>query len=243
MKHSNRSWMLILGVLALLVMISGCKNHPPPTPPPPPPKPVTATLTATPSSIQRGQSSTLTWSTENADTVTLEGSPVNASGSQSVSPTSTTTYHLAAKGAAGTQEATAQVTVTEPPPPPPPPPTPKPTDDEIFNQSVHDIYFDFDKYDLRPESVQSLAQTAQVLSQHPTWVVQIEGNCDERGSAEYNIGLGTKRANAAKDALLKSGVSANQLKSISYGKERPVCTEATEDCWQKNRHDHFVLVH
>ncbi len=241
---NKRNWTLILGVLALLMMVSGCKKKPPPAPPAPPPKPVTATLSANPTSIQRGQSSTLTWSTDGADDVTLEGQKVNTSGSQTVTPTDTTTYHLVAKGAGGTQEATAQVTVTAPPPPPTPTPTPAPqvTDEQLFAQAAQDIYFDFDKADLRPQSQQILAHLAEVIKGHPNWKVQIEGNCDERGSTEYNLALGERRADSAKQALQQGGVGADQLKTISYGKEKPVCTESNEDCWQRNRHDHFTLL-
>jgi peptidoglycan-associated lipoprotein len=241
---NKRNWTLILGVLALLMMVSGCKKKPPPTPPAPPPKPVTATLSANPTSIQRGQSSTLTWSTDGADDVTLEGQKVNTSGSQSVTPTDTTTYHLVAKGTGGTQEATAQVTVSAPPPPPTPTPTPAPqvTDEQLFAQAAQDIYFDFDKADLRPQSQQILAHLAEVVKAHPNWKVQIEGNCDERGSTEYNLALGERRADSAKQALQQGGVGADQLKTISYGKEKPVCTESNEDCWQRNRHDHFTLM-
>lgn len=241
---NKRNWTLILGVLALLMMVSGCKKKPPPTPPAPPPKPVTATLSANPTSIQRGQSSTLTWSTDGADDVTLEGQKVNTSGSQSVTPTDTTTYHLVAKGTGGTQEATAQVTVSAPPPPPTPTPTPAPqvTDEQLFAQAAQDIYFDFDKADLRPQSQQILAHLAELVKAHPNWKVQIEGNCDERGSTEYNLALGERRADSAKQALQQGGVGADQLKTISYGKEKPVCTESNEDCWQRNRHDHFTLM-
>lgn len=241
---NKRNWTLILGVLALLMMVSGCKKKPPPTPPAPPPKPVTATLSANPTSIQRGQSSTLTWSTDGADDVTLEGQKVNTSGSQSVTPTDTTTYHLVAKGTGGTQEATAQVTVSAPPPPPTPTPTPAPqvTDEQLFAQAAQDIYFDFDKADLRPQSQQILAHLAELVKAHPNWKVQIEGNCDERGSTEYNLALGERRADSAKQALQQGGVGADQLKTISYGKEKPVCTESNEDCWQRNRHDHFTLL-
>ncbi len=244
MNYRNRHWTLILGMLALLIMVSGCKKKPPP-PPPPPPKPVTATLSANPSSIMAGQSSTLTWNTEGADDVTLDGQKVNVSGSQSVTPSQTTTYHLSAKGAGGTQEATAQVTVMQPTPTPTPTPTPAPTpsDDEVFAQAAQDIYFDFDKADLRPQSQQILAHLAEVIKAHPNWKVQIEGNCDERGSTEYNLALGERRADAARQALVQGGVSADALKTISYGKEKPVCTESNEDCWQRNRHDHFTLLH
>jgi peptidoglycan-associated lipoprotein len=243
----SKKHMILAGVMfTLLVLAVGCGKKKPPPPPPPPPKPVTATLSANPTSIQAGQSSTLTWSTENADDVTLDGQKVNASGTQAVSPTQTTTYHLVAKGASGTQEGTAQVTVTQPPPPPPPPtptPTPQVSDDQLFAQAAQDIYFDFDKSDLRPEAHQTLAQIAQAMKAHPNWKVQIEGNTDERGSTEYNLALGERRADAARQELLRNGVSGDALKTISYGKEKPVCTESNENCWQKNRRDHFTLLH
>jgi peptidoglycan-associated lipoprotein len=242
---NRKSWILIVGMIALLMMVSGCKKKPPPAPPTPPPKPVSATLSANPTSIQPGQSSTLTWTTDGADDVQLDGQKVNASGSQTVSPTQTTTYHLTAKGAGGTQDATAQVAVAAPAPTPAPTPVPTPqvTDDQLFAQAAQDIYFDYDKADIRPDSQQMLAHLAEVMRAHPNWKVQIEGNCDERGSTEYNLALGEKRADAARQALAQGGVGADALKTISYGKEKPVCTEANEACWQKNRHDHFTLLH
>jgi peptidoglycan-associated lipoprotein len=240
-----RNWILSAAALLLTLGFNGCggkKPPPPPTTPPPQPKAVTATLTANPGSIQAGQSSTLTWSTENADNVTLQGAKVDPSGSQTVSPTQSTDYHLVATGPGGTQDATARVTVTQPPPPPQNV-TPPPSDDEIFNQNVQDIYFDYDKAELRPESQQALAHAAQVINQHPGWRVRIEGNCDDRGSTEYNLTLGEERADAAKAYLSQQGISGDRLQPITYGKEKPVCTEQTEDCWQKNRRDHFVLLH
>jgi peptidoglycan-associated lipoprotein len=243
--YSKRNFYLVFSALLLGIVLSGCgkpKPKPLPPTPPPQPKPVTATLTANPPSIQPGQSSTLTWSTENADNVTLQGTKVDPTGSQSVSPTTSTDYHLVATGPGGTQDATARVTVQQPPPQQPQTTT-TPSDEELFNQNVQDIYFDYDKADLRPEAQQALAKAAQFLNQHPGWRVRIEGNCDERGSTEYNLTLGEERANAAKQALTQGNVSADRLQTISYGKEKPVCTESTEDCWQKNRHDHFVLIH
>jgi peptidoglycan-associated lipoprotein len=242
-NYRTRNWSLILGALIALMLISGCKKKEKPIPPPPPKAP-TATLSADPTSIQRGQSSTLTWNTTDATDVTLDGNKVDPSGTQQVSPTQTTTYHLVAKGAGGTQEATAQVTVSAPPTPTP---TPAPTatpipDEQLFAQNVRDIFFDYDKADLRPDAQQQLAQAAQLIKQKG-WKVQIEGNCDERGSTEYNLALGERRADSAKQALLQNGVSPDALKTISYGKEKPQCTEANEDCWQKNRRDHFTLLH
>ncbi|MGC2696390.1 MAG: OmpA family protein [Candidatus Angelobacter sp.] len=244
MNYSKRNWILFLGMLCMLLVVSGCNKKTPPPPPPPPAKAPSATLSANPTSIQAGQSATLTWSTENATDVALDGNKVDPSGSQTVSPTQTTTYHLTAKGAGGTQEATAQVAVAAAPTPTPTPaPTPNPiTDEQLFAQTIKDVYFDYDKADLRPDAQQALAQAAQVIKQHG-WKVQIEGNCDDRGSTEYNLSLGEHRADSAKQALLQGGLSADSLKTISYGKEKPVCTDSNEDCWQKNRHDHFTLLH
>ena len=239
----NKHWALILTMLTLLIVVSGCKKKQPPPLPPPPPKAPTATLSADPTSIQAGQSATLTWSTENADDVTLDGNKVNTSGTESVSPTQTTTYHLTAKGPGGSTDATAQVSVMQPTPTPTPAPTPPPiTDEQLFNQTAQDIYFDFDKSDLRPDAQQVLANLAQAIKAHPNWKVQIEGNCDERGSTEYNLALGERRADSAKQQLIQDGVGTDALKTISYGKEKPVCTDHNEECWQKNRRDHFTLL-
>jgi peptidoglycan-associated lipoprotein len=242
-NNRNKQWTLAIVLSSMLALVIGCGKKATP-PPPPPPTPVTATLSANPTSIQRGQSATLTWSTAGATDITLEGNKVDGSGSQTVSPTDTTTYHLSAKGAGGTQDATATIAVALPPPPPTPAPAPPPapTDDELFSV-IRDIYFDYDKADLRPESQAALSQAAQLISQHPNWKVKIEGNCDERGSAMYNLALGERRANVAQQALTQGGVGPGQLQTVSYGKEKPVCNNANEDCWQKNRHDHFVLVH
>jgi len=133
--------------------------------------------------------------------------------------------------------------VAQPTPAPTPAPTPPPiTDQQLFEQTAQDIYFDYDKADLRPDSTQVLAKIAEVMKAHPNWKVQIEGNCDSRGSTEYNLALGERRAGSARQQLIQDGVGQDALKTISYGKEKPVCTQENEDCWQKNRHDHFTLV-
>jgi peptidoglycan-associated lipoprotein len=165
---------------------------------------------------------------------------VQAAGSTSATPSDSTTYTLTAKGPGGSVTATARVTVTLPPPPPPPPP-PKPvevSEEDLFPQNVKDAYFDFDKADIRPDAQQVLTSNADWLKQHPNVGFTIEGHCDERGSEEYNLGLGDRRANAAKNFLVNLGVSADRISTISYGKSRPVCTESNEDCWQQNRRAH-----
>jgi peptidoglycan-associated lipoprotein len=136
-------------------------------------------------------------------------------------------------------DASARVTVT-PPPPPPPPPAPQPSVDELFTRNVKDSFFDYDKVDIRPDTRDALSQTAQFLRTYPQVRVAVEGHCDERGSTEYNLALGDRRAQATKDFLVSLGVTADRMDTISYGKERPACTDHNESCWQQNRRGHFV---
>ncbi len=106
---------------------------------------------------------------------------------------------------------------------------------------IEDIHFDFDKSDIRNDAKPVLKNLSQMLSANAKTNVTIEGNCDERGTSEYNLALGDRRANAAKSYLISLGIPSGKLKTISYGKEKPLCTESTEECWAKNRRDHFVL--
>ena len=102
------------------------------------------------------------------------------------------------------------------------------------------IYFDFDQDALRPEFQQAMACHAKYLRDRPTSRITLEGNADERGSREYNMGLGERRGNAVSSALQANGGNASQLNVVSYGEERPTCTESTEDCWAKNRRVEIV---
>ena len=231
---------MVVVALGAIMTLGACKKKvaPPPPPPPPPPPAPTASLSANPNTIDKGQSSTLTWQTTNATDVSIDGiGAVQPNGSQQVTPPDSTTYHLTAKGAGGTQEATARVTVNQPPPPPPQPTV---TDQELFSQNVKDVFFDYDKYDIRPDQQGAIQANAQFLAQHPNINFTIEGHCDERGSTEYNLALGDNRANAVKNALVQAGVNGSRIKTISYGKEKPFCTESNEQCWQQNRRGHFV---
>jgi peptidoglycan-associated lipoprotein len=231
------AFVVALGAVMLLAACSKKVAPPPPPPPPPPPAP-TASLTANPNTVEKGQSVTLTWETTNATDVSIDGiGAVQPSGSQQVSPSDSTTYHLVAKGAGGTQEATARVTVNMPPPPPPPP---SPTEEELFSQNVKDIYFNYDAADVRSDQQAAIQGDIEFLKAHPGIKFTVEGHCDERGSTEYNLALGDNRANAVKTALTQAGIGADRIKTISYGKERPFCTESNEECWQQNRRGHFV---
>ena len=249
MKTRKSLNLAALCLFALLIAISGgCKKKVPVAPPevpptPPPPAKPTATLSADPATILKGKSSTLTWSTTNATNVSINQGigDVSTSGSRSVSPSSSTTYTLTAKGEGGSVSASARVTVTTPPPPPAPPKKRQPTVQELFTKNVKDIYFDYDKSEIRGDARATLSATAQFLKKHPQVRFTIEGHCDERGSEEYNLGLGDRRANSALSHLSSMGISSSRVKTISYGKERPQCRESDEACWQKNRRGHFVL--
>jgi peptidoglycan-associated lipoprotein len=239
-KHQRTKWFTVVVTLAAIMMIGACKKKVASPPPPPPPPAPTASISVNPSTIQQGQSASLSWETSNATDVSIDSiGAVPPSGSRSVSPSDSTNYHLVAKGAGGTQDATIRLTVTAPPPPPSPPPA-GPTDEELFAQNIKDIYFDYDKSDIRADQNASLQADMLFLNQHPNINFTIEGHCDERGSIEYNMALGDRRATSVKDALALAAISPGRINLISYGKERPFCTESNEACWQQNRRGHFV---
>ncbi len=108
----------------------------------------------------------------------------------------------------------------------------------IFN----DVHFDFDKYDIRPDAKPTLQSVADWLLKNKSADLLVEGHCDDRGTNEYNLALGDRRAKAARDYLVALGIPSGRINIISYGEEKPLCTEKTEDCWQKNRRDHFVFL-
>ncbi|MHB8904422.1 MAG: peptidoglycan-associated lipoprotein Pal, partial [Patescibacteria group bacterium] len=111
-----------------------------------------------------------------------------------------------------------------------------------YDVSVHNIYFAFNSQSLTGRDKAILHRDAAYLKNNPSITIQIQGNCDRRGSEEYNLALGWRRANTAKTYLEHLGVAADRLKTISYGKEKPVCMAHTEVCYAKNRRDHFVVV-
>jgi peptidoglycan-associated lipoprotein len=105
-----------------------------------------------------------------------------------------------------------------------------------------DIYFDYDKYDIRPDAQAALQAIANWLLKNPSAKILIEGHCDERGTNEYNLALADRRAKAARDYLVALGTAPNRIEMVSYGEEKPICTEQTEECWAKNRRGHFVIL-
>ncbi len=240
-------------LLGLIVMGTSCAKKvappvaaeprteaPSPTPTPAVPAP-TISLSASPSTIEEGQSSTLSWKSSNASGVTIDNSigTVEPSGSRTIRPAASTTYTARATGPGGNAVAETRVTVTAPTASAPE--APLLSDAEIFATQIRDAFFDYDKYDVRPDAQTALRGNVRVLNERPNIRFTIEGHCDERGSARYNLALGDRRANSAKEFLVGQGVDASRIDTVSYGKERPFCEEQTEECWQLNRRAHFVL--
>jgi peptidoglycan-associated lipoprotein len=259
----KRKIILVCLAVSVALFADGCKKKVPAPPPPPPAPaqtaapatpaaPAVAQFSAEPSSIERGQSATLRWEVTGESTnvsINQDIGTVRSAGSQQVTPTSSTTYTLTATGAGGTVTASATVSVVSPAQPavqaPPPAPATHQTVEERLSSDTQDAYFDYDKSEVNGDARDALTKDAaalkSILADFPNVVVTVEGHCDERGSAEYNIGLGDRRASSAKEFLVSLGVPPDRLKTISYGKERPQCTESTESCWQKNRRAHLSV--
>ena len=141
--------------------------------------------------------------------------------------------------AAATTTPPAPAPAPAPPTATPTPPPPRPSE-FMANDNLKDIYFDFDKYNIRPDDAKILDANAAWLKANQGNLVLIEGHCDERGTNEYNLALGERRAKSTMNYLVSQGVQANRITIISYGEERPVCAEKTDACWAKNRRSHFL---
>jgi peptidoglycan-associated lipoprotein len=192
--------------------------------------------------VKSGDTVTLSWTSTDATDLDIEPGvgKVTPQGSTPVNPTESTTFKITATGPGGTATSDARVTVgaaaVEAP-------AENKSLSELFEQNVKDAFFDFNKSDVRADARDNLAKTAEFLRSYPQIRVTIEGHCDERGSTEYNIGLGERRAQAAKNYLISLGISATRMDTVSWGKERPFCSEHDESCWQQNRRAHFVAAH
>ncbi len=244
----NRRTRLMVPVVLLVALISlaGCKKKSEPNLTPAETAPATAApeptaqITAKPGSISAGDQVVLSWKTVDATDVSIDGiGKVPTTGVQTVTPSESTTYHLVAHGDGGTAEASARVVVSTPPAVAVP--TNTMTAEEEFNANVQDIFYDYDTYDIRSDAQSTLSHDASYLASHPSIKVVIGGYCDERGSDEYNLALGQNRADAAKNALVTAGIGADRIRVISYGKEKPFCSESTEECWQQNRRAGFSM--
>lgn len=254
----QRSRTIAAGAVSVLLVASGiaCQKKTAVLAPPPPkleapeaPKPnppTVVTFAVEPAVIERGQSATLHWKVTDATRIEIDQGigAVAASGDRRVAPDDPTTYRILAAGPGGEASATTTLVVNLPPPAPPKPITLPTTISERLANEVQDVFFDFDRSDIRPDARGALTRNAaalkSILSDFPATTVILEGHCDERGSAEYNLALGDRRGAAVKAFLSDAGVLTDRLLVISYGKERPQCTESNEACWQKNRRVHFA---
>jgi peptidoglycan-associated lipoprotein len=247
MSHdSRRKSILLVSLCVLAAVFAGCNKNPKATPPSAapitPPVTPTVTLSATPASISPGGTARLSWSSTAATDLDIEPGvgKVAPQGSTPVMPTATTSYTITATGPGGTSTANAVVTVTGSASAPITQPSGPPNVSELFAQNVKDAFFDLDSSDLREDARAALTKDAEFFRTYGNVRVSIEGHCDERGSTEYNLGLGQRRASAAKNYLISLGISADRIDTTSWGKERPACTEHNEACWQQNRRAHFV---
>ena len=234
----------LLVAFAAAALTVGCSKKPvitgtAPTSEPPAARP-TVTLQANPTSINKGDAVTLSWSSTNATQLTIapEVGAVAPEGSTKVTPSDSTTYTITASGPGGSADSTVRVTVAAPPAEPAPTTS---SIDDMFLKEVQDAYFDLDKADIRSDARAALAKSADFLRNYPQVKVVVEGHCDERGSTEYNLALGDRRAAAVKQYLVSLGIGADRVSTVSYGKEKPLCMESNESCWQQNRRGHFVM--
>jgi peptidoglycan-associated lipoprotein len=204
----------------------------------------TISLTASPTAIEMGESTKLSWQSSNATSVTIDNGigTVEASGSRTISPRVSTTYKATATGQSGnpaTEEVRVTVTpkkaVTEQPQLPPVIPI-----DKWIEANIKDVFFDYDQYSVREDARATLLSDARLLAERPESRLRIAGYCDERGSEKYNLALGDRRANAVKDFLTAQGIDSSRLDTISYGKEQSFCEDHNEECWQLNRRAHFT---
>jgi peptidoglycan-associated lipoprotein len=243
--------------MALLTFASACRKKTPVTAAPPPahtaakevPKPTAPVISefiVEPGRIEQGQSASLRWQVKDATQIEINQGigTVTLSGRRQISPRNSTTYTLVAKGPGGSATADTTLNVMLAAAPTPAPTSTTPTVSERLSNEMQDAFFDFDKSNIRPDAQTALSKDAEalkvIMKDFPSTTIIIEGHCDERGSAEYNIGLGDRRASAAKDFLTQLGLSGDRVIKVSYGKERPQCTEPNETCWQKNRRVHIA---
>ena len=252
----SRSFRFLLPILLFATFGAfACKRHQtaavPPTPAPAA-EPVkaaaapTITVRADRPALTRGQSATLTITTQNASSVTIEPGigtvPVN--GNRQVTPSSSVTYVATARGLGGSASDSVRVTVNDPPTPAATPiravtPTAAAntplTMDQQIQRAMQNVLFEFDKADINPDQIAKLQTAAAFLKQNPNLKFIIEGNCDEKGSEEYNLALGERRANAVKEYLVHQGLAESRFTTVSYGEEKPLCREQTDTCYQRNR--------
>lgn len=215
----------------------------------------TVTIKAAPDSIERGQNTKIAWQSTNARIVTISGfGEVDASGEREISPTVSTTYTATALGDGGNATSSTRVTVTDPPPPvadrprTTQPPDTGPPIEEQFRTALGPVYFDYNRAELRPGEQDKLRRASEWLNleRNRSIVFRIEGNCDPRGTSEYNLGLGDRRAQSVKDFLISLGIDASRIEIVSYGAERAQGSEegdpVSPPSWAHDRRADFIYI-
>ncbi|MGB7972361.1 MAG: peptidoglycan-associated lipoprotein Pal [Candidatus Deferrimicrobiaceae bacterium] len=187
----------------------------------------TVTLTTEPGTIEKGACAVLTWSSTEATGATIDQGigDVGTSGNRQVCPPATITYAITAKGAGGTATSSATVNVMQP----------------AAMSMLENIHFDYDKSFIRDDAKPVLREVAAFMKKNPGAKVQIEGHCDERGTPEYNLALGQRRADSTKKYLVNLGIDGSRLSTISYGEEKPADPGHNEAAWAKNRRAVFDI--
>ena len=248
----------LLSLIFLVLFGAACRKKapipPPPSTPasagesapaPAPAKPEIQSFEVAPGRITVRQTARLSWNVTGADDVQISPTVgnVSARGEREVSPTETTLYTLKATSAGGDVSRSVQLFVEPAAPADPAPRAAVTTLSERLAREVSDVYFGYDRSALDADAMATLQRNTEALrrlmEEFPGAEIVMEGHCDERGSAEYNLGLGDRRASAAKEHLERLGMNTSRIRSVSYGKERPQCSDATEDCWRRNRRVHF----
>jgi peptidoglycan-associated lipoprotein len=233
---SARSWQTTLTVASLFVasvLLAGCPKKP---------APAAGAGAAGGAGTAAGAGAGATPGAAGGDATTTPGGASAGTGGTigsgpgagagATTPGAGTTTPGAGGGAAGPGVAGATGTTI------PSLPSPK---EFVETSALRDIFFDFDKYEIRPGDAKTLEENARWLKQNSGALLLIEGHCDERGTNEYNLALGERRAKATRDHLVSLGIEGGRITVISYGEERPTCTERAEGCWSKNRRAHFLV--
>lgn len=204
----------------------------------------TIELTANPTSVRRGGEATLSWRSSNADSVIIDSGVGNVAteGTIRVNPLESVTYTAVARGAGGEARASARVTVTRDEAPA----AIDQTELQALQKAIQDglvrpVFFAYDQAELSAESRNILEENAKWFRRYPSVQIIIEGHCDERGTEEYNLALGDRRASVVRDYLVQLGVPGNRMEAVSYGEERPFVQGSTEAAWSQNRRAHFTV--
>jgi peptidoglycan-associated lipoprotein len=209
-----------------------------------PTSPPVASITANHTSVERGQSITLEWQTENASGIEISGmGRVDPNGNAEVNLQESASYTLTATGTGGIATDVVRITVTSRNIVEIPPESAARVarlDEDVLAQ-IEDVLFDCDRATVRLDQLPKVDTLATWLREHPETRIVIDGHRDERGNSEYNLGLGDRRATVIRERLQAIGIAVNRLEIISYGEERPVCSERSETCWSRNRRAQFTL--